>query len=78
MGRTTLALDEDVVIAARQLAATRHISLGEAASELMRRGAATVLPDDTSLTGRFSIIPRGAGPRITSEDVYRLMEDEGL
>jgi hypothetical protein len=45
--RTTLDLDEDVLLAAKELARRRHISLGKALSELARgalmpRGAVRV------------------------------------
>jgi hypothetical protein len=38
--RTTLNLAEDALIAAQTLARRRNLSLGEAVSELVRRGAA--------------------------------------
>lgn len=36
--RTTLEIDDDVLAAARTLAAERHINLGSALTELARRG----------------------------------------
>jgi hypothetical protein len=36
--RTTLSLDPDVLAAAKQIAATRHVSLGKVESELARHG----------------------------------------
>lgn len=36
--RTTLDIDDTVLAAARSLARSRHVSLGEAVSELARRG----------------------------------------
>ena len=39
--RTTLDLDEDVLQAAKELAAARGLTAGQAISELARRGLAT-------------------------------------
>ena len=39
--RTTLTIDDDVLAAARALAEARDVSLGDAISELARRGLAT-------------------------------------
>lgn len=42
--RTTLALDDDVVEQVRQFAENRGVSMGKAASELIRRGIERPLP----------------------------------
>lgn len=74
--RTTLSLDEDVMILARQLARREGISVGKAVSELVRRGssrpAATMPPRNP-----YTVYP-ARGEIITSEHVYRLMDEEGI
>jgi hypothetical protein len=78
--RTTLAIDDDVLMAAKHEATRRNISLGEAASELMRAGLKSrsqLAQKEASVRGRFAILP----PReeiITPEHIYRLMEQEGI
>ena len=37
--RTTLAIEDDALEVARRLARRRHLTLGQAVSELVRRGA---------------------------------------
>ena len=75
--RTTLTIDDDLLAAAKSLARARSETLGEAVSELIRRGLNT--PPRTSPRRRkgafptFSV-PKGAHP-ITLEDV-RSAEDE--
>ena len=75
--RTTLTIDNDLLAAARSIARARSVSLGQALSELARRGLA-----DTSRLQRghqksgFPVftVPHNAHP-ITIEDVQRA-EDE--
>jgi len=79
--RTTLNLADDAVIAAQTLARRRNISLGEAVSELVRRGAAipaTGVPASSApLRGRFALLPR-RDETVTAEHVRTLMEREGV
>lgn len=72
--RTTLDLDEDVVAAARELAAEQRRSLGSVVSELARRGLtpARVETEDGLPVIR---VPPGSPP-ITAEMVRRAL-DEG-
>ncbi|HET6386476.1 MAG TPA: DUF2191 domain-containing protein [Armatimonadota bacterium] len=72
--RTTITLQDDVLHVARSLANARSISLGDAISELVRRGLQT----DSSLTEEsgFPVFRVSAGARpITLEDV-KSAEDE--
>ncbi len=76
--RTTVNLDEDVLEAAKSLAHIKDVSLGAALSDLARRGmeAEPELRRDPE-TGLTTM--RSAGGRtITSEDVYKLQEEEGI
>lgn len=73
--RTTLNLDPEVLSAARRIAAARSQSLGQAISDLVRRGL-EVRAETTARRG-FPVftVPKGAAP-ISLEDVKR-DEDEG-
>jgi hypothetical protein len=73
--RTTVAIDDDVLEAARRLAAARDQSLGKVVSDLMRRGLAVRLPPSTREAGFPTFEVRDDSPPITLEDVKR-DEDE--
>ncbi len=78
--RTTISLDEDVLLVARRLAARERLSLGQAVSRLARRGAAE--PAGSSqppqkLRGRYALLPV-RDEVITPEHVRELMEREGI
>ena len=80
--RTTLNLAEDALIAAQTLARRQQISLGEAVSELVRRGASApagaALPaTGAALRGRFALLPR-RDEVLTADHIRGLMEREGL
>ena len=78
--RTTLNLSDDALIAAQTHARRRHISLGEAVSELVRRGAAAPAPAASgaaSLRGRFALLP-ARDEIVTAGHVRALMEREGV
>ena len=79
--RTTLNLAEDAAIAARNVAQRERISLGEAVSELIRRGAGSgPAPRPRSrvpLRGRFALLP-ARDETITPQHVRELMEREGI
>ncbi len=78
--RTTLAIDDDVLYATKLEAARRKVSLGTAASDLIRaglkaKGSAREKPPAT--VGPFALLP----PRdeiITPEHVRRIQEQEGI
>jgi hypothetical protein len=78
--RTTISIDDDVLLAAKHEAARRNVSLGEAASDLMRAGlkaGATRQTKPAATVGPFALLP----PRdeiVTPEHVRSLMEQEGL
>lgn len=80
--RTTLNLADDALIAAQTLARRQQISLGDAVSELVRRGAsASASPSTRSaeapLRGRFALLPR-RDEVVTAEHIRALMEREGV
>lgn len=73
--RTTVAIDNDVLDAARKLAAARDESLGKVVSDLMRRGLAVRRGYPTGSGGFPLFEVREDSPPITLEDVKR-DEDE--
>jgi hypothetical protein len=72
--RTTLDLDDDVVAAAKELAAGERRSLGSVISELARRG---LTPARVEAVGGLPVIrvPAGARP-ITPEMVRRALDED--
>jgi len=72
--RTTLEIDEDVLAAARELAAGGRRSLGAVISELARRG---LTPARVEVHGAFPVIrvPEGTPP-ITPEMVRRGLDED--
>ena len=79
--RTTVNLAEDALIAARHVAQRERISLGDAISELVRRGATGGGPAPARraapLRGRFTLLP-ARDEVITPQHVRDLMEREGI
>ena len=79
--RTTINIAEDALLAARHVAQRERVSLGDAISELVRRGAtAGGGPTERSrapLRGRFALLP-ARGEVITPKHVRDLMEREGI
>ncbi|HJS96745.1 MAG TPA: hypothetical protein VJ741_20920 [Solirubrobacteraceae bacterium] len=72
--RTTLDLDEDVVTAARELAAIEGRSLGRVISELARRG---LTPARIEAEDGLPVIRVPAGtPPITPEMVRRALDED--
>lgn len=77
MMRTTLELDDDLLVTARQIARDRGVSLGRAVSDLARRGlspSVAILADGVTFP-RFDVPPDA--PPITSEMVRRALDDDG-
>jgi hypothetical protein len=72
--RTTLDIDDDVVAAARELAAGQRRSLGSVISELARRG---LTPAQVEADGGLPVIRVPAGtPPITPEMVRRALDED--
>jgi hypothetical protein len=72
--RTTLDIDDDVVVAARGLAAGERRSLGAVISELARRG---LTPARVEAAGGLPVVrvPPGTPP-ITPETVRRALDED--
>lgn len=72
--RTTLTLDDDVVAAAKELAAGERRSLGSVVSELARRG---LTPARVEAEDGMPVIRVPAGtPPITPEMVRRALDED--
>ena len=78
--RTTLNLNEDALIAARNVAQRERLSLGDAVSVLIRRGASVTGSAESArpaLRGRFALLPV-RDELITPQHIRNLMEREGI
>ena len=73
--RIALSLDDDARRLLKEDGETRSISLGKAASELMKRGFES--SGQTAIVNGFHVVllPSNS-PKITSERVKQLLEDE--
>jgi hypothetical protein len=72
--RTTLEIDDDVVAAARVLAADERRSLGSVISELARRG---LTPARVEAEGGLPVIRVPAGtPALTPEMIRRALDED--
>jgi len=72
--RTTLSISNDALDVARKLARRKRVSLGEAVSELVRRGAR--LPVPTTERQGLTVVRLPAGStRVTAASVDDLFEE---
>ena len=70
--RTTLTLDDEVLRVAQAMAAARSISLGEAVSELARKGIGALQSGPRRAKGKFPTFRVRPGSKpITLDDVRR-------
>ncbi len=80
--RTTINIADDALLIASQVAQDERMSLGEAISQLVRRGAAAVAAEEAArgtapLRGRFALLP-ARDEVITPQQMRDLMEHEGI
>jgi hypothetical protein len=75
--RTTLALDDDVFEQVKKYAEGRGVSMGKAASELIRRGIERPVPTHI-VNGLHVFSAPPGGPRVTSEQVRELESEQDL
>jgi len=73
--RTTLAIDDDVLAAARELAATQRKSVGEVVSSLARQALRPAEPNRRRRNGVPLLRVASDSPRVTSELVRQLREE---
>jgi hypothetical protein len=73
--RTTLAIDDDVLAAAKEIAASERKSVGEVISALART-AMRPHPSSRKTRNGVPLLPmRPGAPRVTSELVRQLQEE---
>lgn len=72
--RTTLAIDDDVLTAAKAIAELTHKTVGEVVSELARRALAPPAPI-AERNGIPLLRPAGAGVIVTPEIVNALRDE---
>lgn len=73
--RTTLTIPDDVLLAARQRAEARGITIGEAIGELARRGLEAECEPSDFWKG-VKLLPKRPGrPRVTLELVNKLRDE---
>ena len=74
--RTTLDLDDDILQAAKELAAAKGSTAGKVLSELARRGLARVGESGQVRNGVPLLVPRPASePRVTMKRVNELRDE---
>jgi hypothetical protein len=73
--RTTLNIDEDVLIAAKRLAKARNTALGKVISDLTRKALSQRSPIKFDWKHGFAVLPARGG-QVTPDLVDRLSEDE--
>ncbi len=74
--RTTLNIPEDALALAHERARERHLSLGDAIGELVRKGADTH-EEPSDFWAGMKFLPRRPGqPKVTLEDVNRIRDEE--
>ncbi len=77
--RTTLSIDNDVLVAAKQLAEHSGRSVGAELSDLARQALTHVSPQEAEYRNGILLLPRVPGGRpVTDEDVDRLREEHGI
>jgi len=77
--RTTLDLDQDVLLAAKEIAARSKRTAGAVISEIFRRGLHAAPPAATTTPGKkvaagFEVIP--ANGRVVTSELVRRLRDE--
>lgn len=73
--RTTLDIDEDVLVAAKELAAVHNKTAGKVLSELARKALRPSARDEVR-NGVPLLPPRRDANLVTQDVVQRLLEDE--
>lgn len=73
--RTTLAIDDDVLAAAKEMAATERKSVGKVISALARQAMRPTPPSGKTRNGVPLLVLRPGAPRITSELVRQLQDE---
>jgi hypothetical protein len=72
--RTTLDIDDDVLAAAKEMAAARKSTAGQVISELARQALTRALTEPPTYRNGFPVLPKRGGI-VTPELIERLAED---
>lgn len=72
---TTLDLEDDILAAARAIAAARKQTMGKVVSDLVRQSLTTKLRRSP---GGIPMLPRRPGMIVTNELIDKLREEEGI
>ena len=72
--RTTLAIDDDVLIAAKAIARQQHRSIGEVVSDLARRTLHRPQPSTTR--NGIRLLPRGGDHPVVTLETVKALRDE--
>jgi hypothetical protein len=82
--RTTLDIDDDLLVAAKELARRERSSAGKVVSRLLRQSLTNAAPADPKVRRRarpvagFDPFPARPGVVVTDQDVNALREAEGI
>ena len=74
--RTTLDIDQDVLLAAKEIAARRGVSVGKVLSGLVRR--ALTRPAEGATRNGIPVFPRQPGASIVTPELVNRLRDEEL
>ena len=72
--RTTLAIDDDVLVAAKAIAQQQHKSIGEVVSDLARRALRRPLPP--AARNGIPLLPVSDRQAVVTLDLVNAMRDE--
>ena len=72
--RTTLAIDDDVLIAAKAIARLQHRSIGDVMSDLARR--ALHRPRPPTVRNGIPLLPRGDDQTVVTPEMVTALRDE--
>jgi hypothetical protein len=78
--RTTISIDDDIFNIARQKAQKERVSIGHVISELARQGmrnAQQIKGDRPIPKSKYAVLGK-RDEIITSEHIYKLMDQEGI
>jgi hypothetical protein len=74
--RTTLAIDDDVLAAARHLAEREQKSVGEVVSALARQGLGRRTRSSQALRNGIPLLPPGKGKQAVTLELVNQLRDE--
>ena len=72
--RTTLAIDDDVLVAAKAIARLQHRSIGEVVSDLARR--ALHRPSPPAVRNGVPLLPQRDNPTVVTLEIVNALRDE--